>query len=112
MSAPAPFTVMLANASTHGGPRDRALAFGGNVGAGVRHHDDDLDARVDAYLAAGPVAGKEFEYEVVQQLRAIDEDLGSLSRGIADCNIILARTIDRTTRFLNAPSALDDDHAF
>ena len=111
MTAPAPFAVMLANASTHRRARRRLPVLAGAVGAGVRPHDYDLDEHVDAYLATGPVVGKEFEYEVVQQLRAINAALDSLSRGIGDCNIILARTIDRAIRFENAPRALDNDHA-
>ena len=90
MSAPAPFAVMLANASTHGRPitnvRNRTA-----MGAGIRQHDEGLDGRAAAYLRAGLKAGHEDEYRVVAEMQALSQQMDSVLHAAADCNVILAR---------------------
>jgi len=89
-----PFDIMLANVSIHDRETRSVGGSGTDVDAGVCQHDP-LDERVEMYLAAGPLAGREVEYEIVSLIRKISDGVDKMGKAVARCNIVAARMIGR-----------------
>ena len=68
---------------------------------------DDQEVRTAAYLAAGPSGKSEVEHQCVVLCQQMVERLDNISRLIAECNVVFARTNDRMIRFLHSESPLE-----
>jgi hypothetical protein len=61
--------------------------------------EDDLDHQFVAALAEVPEEKRAYWSNVWALVRSMETHLGAIQTDLRDCNVILARTIDRCERF-------------